>query len=379
MPRRLECHVDEQKASELLSLLQAVGGIRGYTPTKYLGHGASAAVYEATHANAPPCALKIFEPEYVDAERLDRQLALKGHGSPHLIEIFDGGETTLGDNTYGFIIMSLADGETISEIVKRSERRNDPRIRKYLQQLCIANEVLLAAKMCHRDIKPANINITSSDDLVLLDIGIIKPFEDNSALTDHSERRFIGSRRYASPEFQHRTEEQTPAGWEALTVYQVGAVLYELIHGARLFSQVPDHPPADLVSAIDNVTPQIHRGDVGPDLLDVCRRALNKDWKARPKLAELKRVAQATYRPVTRSAADVLAQRKARWDAEVLPARKKAEMARAAYTEAVARASAIITKALGSCGLPHASPPFTGSPRGLVEAWDGMHRLELEA
>ena len=52
---------------------------------------------------------------------------------------------------------------------------------------------------------------------------------------DPKSRYFLGTLRYASPEFLLRREQDSPDGWRAVTTYQIGTVLYEMIHVSRVF------------------------------------------------------------------------------------------------------------------------------------------------
>jgi serine/threonine protein kinase len=80
---------------------------------------------------------------------------------------------------------------------------------------------LLDKGFCHRDIKPENILVRPNGDLVLLDLGVLRPLVGSELTDDERGKRFVGSRRYAPPELQHRREEG-PDAWEGITIAEVG-------------------------------------------------------------------------------------------------------------------------------------------------------------
>jgi hypothetical protein len=69
---------------------------------------------------------------------------------------------------------------------------------------------------------------------MVMDFGVIRPVGE-PGITDGDQRPFIGTLQYSSPEFLFRTEADTPEGWRALTFYQLGAVLHDLIMRQRIF------------------------------------------------------------------------------------------------------------------------------------------------
>ncbi|MBX3208511.1 MAG: serine/threonine protein kinase [Labilithrix sp.] len=285
--------MNRHRAERILDRIQAVNGVDGYTPSETLGVGGSAAVFKAHAMDGSLCALKIYDSEFTDqVERLDRELSLKGHDCPHLVRIYGGGSVVLDGETFTYLAMEYVDGVDLSERISSAHRFDDPAIRRILGQLHAAADYLLKRGLCHRDIKPANIRLRPDGAAVLLDLGVIRPVSGSDVTDDERGRRFIATRRYTPPELQHRTHKENAEAWEAITVYQIGAVLYELIHGVRLFAHVADHPPADLVVAVDSFVPPVMRSDVGDDLTSLTRRCLVKDARARVQHSSMSKIAE---------------------------------------------------------------------------------------
>jgi hypothetical protein len=193
------------------------------------------------------------------------------------VKILDGGKIAINNKETFYLAMEFIPGTDLREHISQDKRFSDAEIRRILNQLHIAADFLIKAGCCHRDIKVDNIRMKENGDVVLLDLGVIKPV-GASSLTDHasSGNPFIGTLRYSPPELLHRKENDTLEGWTAVTIYQIGTVLYELIQGVRLFNDVPDDPYADVVSAVDSLQPTLLRGDVGTDLIKFTKAALLK-------------------------------------------------------------------------------------------------------
>jgi serine/threonine protein kinase len=266
-------------ADELLN--KTVGN---WTILEFLGAGKSALVFKAQNSTGF-AALKIFDPELVQrfgtdvqTARIDRELSLRGKHHPHLVDILDGGRCPV--TGFFFVAMQLLDGKSLSSQLHHFPRE---RIWPILTQLSSAAQFLESLDLVHRDIKPDNIFITKDfSHAWLLDFGVIRPIGE-PGLTDGDQKPFIGTLQYSSPEFLFRTEDDTPAGWRALTFYQIGAVLHDLIMRERIFSEYVA-PFARLVEAVKGITPRVEATDVAPELVLLARSCLSKEPTLRLRL-----------------------------------------------------------------------------------------------
>src|SRR5690606_24071900 len=94
--------------------------------------------------------------------------------------------------------------------------------------------------LVHRDIKPANILIAPDFSAAkLVDFGVVREMDGASPdLTDHGHRRpFVATAQYSSPEYLFRLVEPSQDLWMGLSIYQLGAVLHDLLEGQPLFSE----------------------------------------------------------------------------------------------------------------------------------------------
>lgn len=277
--------MDEKRAAAIMEEIRGCSGL-GFDPEGVLGFGKSAAVYKARDDKGATLALKVYDPEIlqryghdVQKGRLERELSLKGHTCSNLVTILGGGDVSLTAGPTFFLAMEYVEGEDLRTHIKEAGRLPDADIRRFLGQLFSAADYLLERNLCHRDIKVDNIRIAKDGRLVLLDLGVLRPIAQ-SDLTDHADdpkqRYFLGTLRYSPPEYLVREEDDSVGGWKAVTIYQIGTVLYEMLVGAKLFSHI-EHPYPDLVRAVLHYRPPIHRSDVGQDLVKLTRRSLLKE------------------------------------------------------------------------------------------------------
>src|SRR4030095_12212447 len=98
----------------------------------------------------------------------------------------------------------------------------------------------------HRDLKPANVLVTSEALPKLLDFGIAKLLDAESAANDGHTVTQLGAMtpEYASPE-QVRGEQVTTA----TDVYSLGVLLYELLTGHRPY-RIQSRRPVEMAQVI---------------------------------------------------------------------------------------------------------------------------------
>lgn len=265
---------DEIKGSE----------VGGWLAISLLGFGKSALVFEA-RKGTQVAALKVFDPdlvqrygESIQLARIEREKLLIGKSHQNLVSIYDGGKCA--STGFLFVAMELIQAKDLSHNIAIVPPE---KIRSLIIQLANAAMFLEDNGLVHRDIKPSNIAV--SDDflkLTLLDLGVLRPVGESS-LTDTDGRHFVGTLQYSSPEFLYRTEEQNVEGWRALTFYQIGAVLHDLIKGKPIFDEYCN-PYARMVDAVKQIVPDLDVPGADPDLVALATSCLVKDPKRRLEL-----------------------------------------------------------------------------------------------
>ncbi len=248
----------------------------------YKNHGKSAAVFLGIGGKCP-VAVKIFDDELIEKygdqtqiARIERELTLVGKNHPNMVKILGGGFDKITSSHY--IVMEYLDGPNMKECLQTIPNEN---VGTLIQQLASAAKFLEDNDLVHRDIKPENIIILDNfSRLVLLDFGVIR-FVGRPGLTDvDGIQPFIGTLQYSSPEFLLRQEVDSVEGWRALTFYQIGAVLHDLIMRKELFEEYST-PYAKLVNAVQHTMPTIQSSNVERYLVDLARMCLIKPPDAR--------------------------------------------------------------------------------------------------
>lgn len=278
--------MDSTQARLFGEQLLACGALAGWTLIEFAGAGKSAVVFKAERAGKT-AALKIFHPEIierfgVDAQktRIDRERALIGTSHAHLADIIDGGACEKLGHLY--VAMEFVDGKILSEILNEIPRQA---IGVVIEQLARAAKHLEDLGLVHRDIKPDNIMVTGLDpvQIKLLDFGVLKPIGDSTATNQPGHTPFVGTHQYSSPEMAHGRVEESIEGWRAVTFYQIGAVLHDLLTKGGIFEK-HRQPIADLIVAIDSIYPEINAPDVSVELPALAKRCLLKKPEDRNRL-----------------------------------------------------------------------------------------------
>lgn len=262
---------------------------RNWRLQEEIGRGADGVVYSANDGSAA-LAIKLYFPDALKKnglsaarERLDLQLSLAGpRKHANLVRIIAAGEAEEYESL--FVAMEHVPGTSLDKLLGKLPRES---IATLAAQLAAAAKFLEGLELVHRDIKPANVVI--SDDyshLTLLDLGIIHRAIEHGDEEDLSGDEFVATVRYSPPEFVWRKEERNlDGGWRAVTFYQIGATLYDMIEGSPLFKG-QDTPRVCLYDAVRHFTPSVESEDVPAWLTRTVEACLLKDWRQRLQLVD---------------------------------------------------------------------------------------------
>ena len=258
----------------------------GWTVRRELGQGGTAVVFEVDTPEGPR-ALKIYNSDFstgelgkIERRRIQQQVDLCGHDCPWLVQVYDGGSFA----NRLFLLMSRARGTELGQCLNSVPRN---RIRTIVDQIASAVAFLRHHDICHRDIKVENIFISDKfEHATLLDISVIRKIHDPIGVgTDYDgQLPVLATARYSPPEYLFRLKEPGEELWDALTVYQLGALLHDLIMREPLFEAEYHKSSANryrFAWVVATQIPRIQAPDVDPDLVFVAQRALDKDWRRR--------------------------------------------------------------------------------------------------
>jgi eukaryotic-like serine/threonine-protein kinase len=217
-----------------------------------------------------------FVEMFLDEARLAAQLS-----HPNIVQMFDFGED---DGSY-YQAMEYLAGEDLSSIIRQAKTRGRPIPPQIAALICShACEGLNYAHtlpgedgeplgIVHRDVSPSNIMVTYQGAVKVLDFGIAKAA---GKIVKTEVGTVKGKFMYMSPEQAHGKEIDGRSD-----VFALGAVMYEMLTGIRLFQR--ENQLATLMAVTEQPipSPRQHRPDLLPELEDVVMRALERDVNGR--------------------------------------------------------------------------------------------------
>jgi serine/threonine protein kinase len=203
-----------------------------YTIQRELGQGGMAIVYlaEDTRLNAQ-VALKVLRPEFASNGHIHKRFASEAKSMfrmnhPNIIKVTD----LIDDGDTVAFVMEYIEGETLKEYLERKGKLGDNEIRSLFTQMLDAVGYVHEQKLVHRDIKPSNFMITPNGKVKLMDFGIAKNTDANSAeYTQTGTGVQMGTPMYMSPEQITETKSVTAQS----DIYSLGVVLWQMVTGKR--------------------------------------------------------------------------------------------------------------------------------------------------
>ena len=149
-------------------------------------------------------------------------------------------------------------------------------VRSLISQIASAAKFLEDSSFAHRDIKPANVGVSADMKLAkLLDFGVIRPLDLSNVTDEGDQHHFVGTLQYSPPELLFREEQHSLEGWRAITFYQLGGVLHDLLMRKPLFSDFAN-PYARLVRAVEGEVPRVDSTEADADLRLLAQNCLAK-------------------------------------------------------------------------------------------------------
>jgi uncharacterized protein (TIGR02145 family) len=206
--------------------------IEKYTIISHLGEGGMASVYMANDNKFDTnVAIKVLNKEYVHNENIRKRFLAEAKNMfkmshPNIIKVND----LIDDGDTVAFVMEHIEGETLKEYLERKGKLSDDEIKTIFSQMLEAVGYVHEQNLVHRDIKPSNFMITPKGQIKLLDFGIAKNTDTQSAdYTQTGTSQNMGTPMYMSPEQIKSTKDVTLQS----DIYSLGVVLWQMVMGKK--------------------------------------------------------------------------------------------------------------------------------------------------
>lgn len=221
-----------------------------YEVRSQIARGGMATVYEAVDTRLDrTVAIKIMHPAFAEDpdfvarfRREARAAARLTH--PHVVALFDQGETGASTGNLPYLVMEYVPGRTLRDVLNEHGPLTPEQALTVLEPVLEALAAAHDAGFVHRDVKPENVLISDDGRVKVTDFGLARAVESVTAAT---QGLLIGTVAYLSPE--HVEQGQADARSD---VYGAGICLYEMVTG-----QVPYGGDTALAVAYQHVNADV--------------------------------------------------------------------------------------------------------------------------
>ena len=165
----------------------------------------------------------------------------------NIVEIYDVFE----ENNTAYYVMEYIPGGNLNDYVKNSGPMSEQQALSAIAQVANALEYIHDRKILHLDVKPANIMLRDNNEVVLIDFGISKRYDEKGTQTSSA---ILGRSRGYAPIEQYKAtalEHFSPA----TDIYSLGATLYYLLTATR--PPESDEVLNDGIPYIMNINPAV--------------------------------------------------------------------------------------------------------------------------
>lgn len=182
----------------------------------------------------------------------------------HIVKVYDIFE----ENGTAYYVMEYVNGDSLAKRVLGHPMDNATTL-KYMNQICQALKYIHNRSILHLDIKPSNILFRNNDELVLIDFGISKHYDQEGGAQTSSTPVGV-SRGYAPLEQYNKggISQFTPA----TDIYSLGATLYTIVTG-----KIPPDANEIYEDGLDEFS-----GEVSPAIQNAIIKSMDPRRKQRP-------------------------------------------------------------------------------------------------
>ena len=212
-----------------------------YRVVRHLATGGMGSVYDVEDITVGKrYVLKTLHPQLVNRKDLAKRMeaearALAKLQHPNIVDVFTAGVTSDAAKM-PFYVMERLNGQNLRVVIEKKGALEITHAYRIATDVLDALEQAHENGIIHRDVKPENIflhrNVNGTTITKLLDFGIMRLLDKKAS---HTQGKFIGTLRYASPE-QIFGGELGPTS----DIYSLGVVLYEMLAGRGPFDELSD-------------------------------------------------------------------------------------------------------------------------------------------
>jgi serine/threonine protein kinase len=260
------------------SPLRTGRNIGPYLLQEKIGKGGMSCVYQARDMRSnETVALKVATREVAADPNLSQRFELeyslaKPLKHRNLVKVLDYGK----HDQVPYLAMELVDGMSLAQRLAKFKSLREHEALSILLPISDALTYLHKQKMIHRDIKPANILISSTGQVKLADMGLIKDLESDIRLT--RTHMGLGTVQFSSPE-QFNDASTTDLRSD---IYSLAATIYNALTGEYPFGKgtVTSIMMKKLTNTFD--APIRKLPDLRPSIDAAIRMAMHAEAKFRP-------------------------------------------------------------------------------------------------
>ncbi len=212
-----------------------------YRVVRHLATGGMGSVYDVEDVSIEKrYVLKTLHPQLVARQDLAKRMQAEGRAlgklhHPNIVDVVTAGVTN-DERRTPFYVMERLNGQNLRVVIEKRGRLEVAHCFRIAIDVLEALEHAHENAVIHRDVKPENIflhrNANGTTITKLLDFGIMRLLDRKES---HTQGKFIGTLRYASPEQIFGGELGPPTD-----IYSLGIVLYEMLAGRGPFDDVGD-------------------------------------------------------------------------------------------------------------------------------------------
>jgi serine/threonine protein kinase len=255
-----------------------------YRVVRHLATGGMGSVYDVEDITVGKrYVLKTLHPQLVSRHDLAKRMeaearALAKLQHPNIVDVVTAGMTT-DEQRMPFYVMERLNGQNLRVVIEKKGSLKLTHCYRIAIDVLDALEHAHENSVIHRDVKPENIflhrNANGTNTTKLLDFGIMRLLDRKAS---HTQGKFIGTLRYASPE-QIFGGDLGPA----TDIYSLGVVLYEMLAGRGPFDEIGDAYAIGAAHAQLAPPPISRFAPVPPELERLVMASLAKQPQDRPR------------------------------------------------------------------------------------------------